>query len=301
MIAAVAALALHGAAHAGDDAAAINRMALYPEGPLAIGDTVTYAEMGGDLVTRWDGQDNRTFWSRPGCGPTAVAEAGGDLIVLCHLEGSAVRVSRSGETLAVYSQDGEGRRLVNPNAAVGDGNGGVYFSDSGPFSPSAPAAGSALHLDAAGRIARVATGIHYANGVALTADGGTLYVSEHLSRRVLAFDVGADGRLSRRRVFVELDDLVGVDPDRGWEVGPDGLAVDRAGDLYIAEYGAGHVLIVGRDRRLKATITVPEAYVTAAALSPDEREITITAPVSLHNPSAFGAVYVAANPIAEGR
>lgn len=168
----------------------------------------------------------------------------------------------------------------------------------GTFSPTAPAAGAVLHLDAVGGLARLAEGIRYANGVALTADGGTLYVSEHLARRVLAFDVGPDGRLSRQRVFVALDDLVGVDRERSWEVGPDGLAVDREGNLYVAEYGAGRVLIVGPDRRLEATVAVPEPYVTAAVLSADEGRIFVTAPASLYHPETPGAVYVVANPVA---
>jgi sugar lactone lactonase YvrE len=253
--------------------------------------------MGRDRVMRWDGSANRLVWSRRGCGPTSVAPYAGDLVILCHLDGSLVRITRAGETLATIDRDRSGRGFVNPNAAIADGKGGVYFSSSGQFGPRAPAAGAVLYLDERGGLRRLAEGIHYANGVALTADGGTLYVSEHLSRRVLAFDVDADGALSGRRVYAALDDLVGPDEARGWEVGPDGLAVDGAGNLYVAEYGAGRLLIVGPDRRLLATVAVPEPYVTAPALSADDSRLFVTAPVSLHAPEAPGKVYSVANPI----
>jgi sugar lactone lactonase YvrE len=196
----------------------------------------------------------------------------------------------------VFDTDRNGRRF-NPNASVADGKGGVYVSSSGAFSPAAPATGAVLYLDRARQLVRVAEGIHYANGVAVTQDGATLYVSEHLKRQVLAFDVAGDGSLSGKRVFVRLDDLEAVDPDRGWEWGPDGLAVDREGNVYIAEYGAGHLLIVGPDATLKATIDVPEPYITAPALSPDETRLYITAPASLYDPTLPGGVYETANPL----
>ena len=142
---------------------------------------------------------------------------------------------------------------------------------------------------------RVAEGIHYSNGVALSPDGHTLFVSEHLSRNVLAFDVADDGSLSGRRVFLYLDDIVGTDPDRTWEVGPDGLAVDREGDLFIAEYGGGRILVVDPSGTLRATIRVPEAHVTSMVLVPDESRLFITAPDSIF--ATDGTVYEVANPL----
>ena len=113
---------------------------------------------------------------------------------------------------------------------------------------------------------------------------------------MLAFDIAADGTLSDRRTFVALDDLVGADPERSWEVGPDGLNVDRDGNLIIAEYGAGHLLIVDPDGKLIATIAVPERYVTASAFDADQTRLFITAPASLMDPS-HGAVYATPYPI----
>jgi gluconolactonase len=289
--------ALVAGALAADARIVVDGEARYPEGPIATGEGFTYAEMGADRVMVWDGTASRQVWSRRGCGPTSVARYGDGLVVLCHLEAALAVISREGETLEIIDRDRDGRRFMTPNASINDASGGVYLSSSGLFSPTAPAQGAVLYLAPDGTLGRLSEGIHYSNGVALSRGGRRLYVSEHLSRQVLAYDVGADGSLSGRRVFARLDDYDGVDPGRGWEVGPDGLAADREGNLYIAEYGAGHVLIVGPDARLKATIDVPQRYVTAAALSPDERRILITAPISLMNPTAPGGVYLVANPL----
>lgn len=279
------------------DVVVVNPAAAYPEGPTLVGDTVYYAEMGADRVLRWDGTRNAAVWSRKGCSPTSVARGSGDsLVVLCHSEGALVRIAPDGQTLDRISRDAAGHGFVNPNASVNDARGGIYFSASGDFSPVAPATGAILYLDRVGTLRVVAEGIRYSNGVALSPDGKTLFASEHLNRRILAYDVAGDGSLSGTRVFLRLDDIVGADPARSWEVGPDGLAVDSRGNLYVAEYGGGRVAIVAPDGMRIAVIAFPEKYTTAPLLIDGERRIFVTAPVSLFDPAAYGKVYSVANP-----
>lgn len=274
------AAALAGGAADGDRIV-INPNSPYPEGPLTDGGLLYYAEMGGDRVMRFDGAENGVVWSRQSCGPTSVTRAGeGALNVLCHREESLVRISLSGETVKVIDRDSDGLKFRTPNASVNDGKGGVYFSSSGTFGPDTKSEGAVLYLDRDDRLHRVAEGIHYANGVALSPDGGKLYVSEHLSRNVLVYDVAGDGTLSNRKVFVALDDLVGAEPERTWEVGPDGLAVDRGGNLFVAEYGGGRFLVIDPAGRLLTTVAVPERYITGLALQPDEARVFVTAPIS---------------------
>ena len=283
---------------AADDRIVVNPRALYPEGPLSDGTGgFYYTEMGADRVMHWDGKANRQVWTRQGCGPTSVSNYNGDLIVLCHIEAALLRISKAGVTLGVINKDKNGMPFKTPNFSVNDKKGGVYFSSSGDFSPTAPAEGAVMYLDKAGTLSRLAEGIHYSNGVGLTPDGKRLYVSEHLNRQLLAYDIASDGTLSNRRVFVRLDDIEPVDPTRTWEVGPDDMTVDSKGNIYEQEYGAGRMLIIGPDAKLRATIEVPEKYITGSALTPDESHIFITAPVSTYDPMQPGKVYYVSNPI----
>ena len=154
----------------------VNPDSAYPEGPTVIDGVLYYAEMGNDRVMRFDGATNAPVWTRDGCGPTTVAPLGdGSLAVLCHREAIVARISIDGTLLGIVDRDRDGRAFTNPNAGTSDGKGGIYFSSSGSFSPGARATGAILHLDASGALTRVAEGIHYANGVAISPDGRTLY------------------------------------------------------------------------------------------------------------------------------
>jgi sugar lactone lactonase YvrE len=75
------------------------------------------------------------------------------------------------------------------------------------------------------------------------------------------------------------------------------LSVDRVGNLAIAEYGAGRLLIVSPSGQLRTEIRVPEQFITAGIFSPDETRIFVTAPEAI-SPNERGAVYSLANPLA---
>jgi sugar lactone lactonase YvrE len=67
------------------------------------------------------------------------------------------------------------------------------------------------------------------NGMALSADGGTFFLSHSNRREIIAFDYELDGgRLSHRRVFASIGEGLGI---------PDGAAVDSDGGYWCALHG----------------------------------------------------------------
>lgn len=119
------------------------------------------------------------------------------------------------------------QRPAIPNDLVIDGNGNIFFSHFAMFSPSL--GDSAVYCVAADNKLHRASkldGFKTANGIAISPDGRTLYVAVTLARKIFAYDVAKGGVLSNRRLFAS---------SAG---GPDGLTVDRFGNVYAAD--AGH-------------------------------------------------------------
>jgi sugar lactone lactonase YvrE len=112
------------------------------------------------------------------------------------------------------------------NEIVVDGRGHVYVNGGG-FDLMAGedyTAGVIALVTPDGAVRRVADGIAFGNGMAVTPDGATLIVAESYGRRLTAFDIGADGGLSNRRVWADLG--TGV---------PDGICVDAESAVWYAD------------------------------------------------------------------
>ena len=102
--------------------------------------------------------------------------------------------------------------------------------------------------------------IRYANGVNFDPASRTLYVSEHLARRVLTMTLDGGQHVTARRVLI---DFAQHDASRQFSfplAGPDGIAL-RPGLLAVAEYGEGRVHIFDRDGRHLNTVKVAMPFV----------------------------------------
>lgn len=88
----------------------------------------------------------------------------------------------------------------------------------------APAPSALLRADPDGSVHEAAPDLAVANGMVITADGGTLIVAESAGKVLTAFDLAPDGTLSGRRVWAALPDPpdgIGIDArDAVWCAGP---------------------------------------------------------------------------------
>jgi sugar lactone lactonase YvrE len=286
--------ALSSVAAAADGIEIVAKNVRFPEGPLWFDGSLLFVEYGGHTILRL-GPDGTVakVWEQPGCGPAALAGAGADLLVTCYDANTLVVVSLAGETRQVYDKDDLGVPFIGPNDFAAAADGGVFLSASGPWE-TAPIVGKILYRGADGSLRTVADDLHYANGLALSPDGKTLYCSETYAYRILAFDVGEDGSLSNRREFARVNDIAGGGPP----LAPDGLKTDQAGNLYIALYEGGKVLVADPSGKLLASIDPPAPNVSNVAFGQDASVLYVTGVLDGSAAPWPGEVYRVANPVA---
>jgi sugar lactone lactonase YvrE len=112
-----------------------------------------------------------------------------------------------------------------------------------------------------GRASVVAEPVSFPNGAVVTPDGGTLILAESFAQRLTAFDVRRDGTLANRRVWARL------------EVHPDGIALDEAGRVWVANPMApGGFLRVAEGGRIEDRIDLDEHGGFACALGGGDRK-----------------------------
>jgi sugar lactone lactonase YvrE len=121
------------------------------------------------------------------------------------------------------------------NEIVVDGRGNVYVNGGTDFHPGEGTAPGIIALVTPdGSVRRVADGIAFPNGMAVTPDNSTLIVAESFAARLTAFDIADDGGLSNRRAWAD-------------GVGPDGICIDAGGAIWTGVGPFGENL-VGRVR-----------------------------------------------------
>lgn len=271
----------------------LDEPAYYPEGPTVARGALYWAEMPRDRIRRLDnaGAATATVWSRPGCGPTSIKSDGrGGFWILCHLGHLVIRVDRAFNVVTTLERDGTGSRLTWPNDATVDAKGRLYFTSAGIFDLRAPAEGRVFFVDLDDRVQLLAYGLQYANGVHLDEKRARLFISEHLRRRVLVARVVAPGKIELPRLFFDLNATLVAKPQYPL-AGPDGLHLTADGGLYVAEYGAGRVLELTAEGRLRRVIPVPTPFVTNFAYWPERKAMVVTGTFSTDNPLMPGRVF----------
>ena len=99
--------------------------------------------------------------------------------------------------------------------------------------------GQLWRIDAGGKPVLLASNMGTTNGIALSPDEKTLYVSETIQAKVWAFDVDEGGNISNKRVLAEFPDF--------WV---DGMACDNKGNLFVTRYNKGVIAILSPGGKL---------------------------------------------------
>jgi D-xylonolactonase len=132
---------------------------------------------------------------------------------------------------------------------------------------SAPLETAALYVLRDDRLQEVESGYINANGKAWSPDGNIFYHADTARSIIWEYDYEPEtGLVSNKRVFVRVD-----------EDSPDGLCVDRQGNVFAAIYGGARVDVFSFRGDLLRSIEVPVPNPTSCVLAgPDEKTLLIT-------------------------
>lgn len=157
----------------------------------------------------------------------------------------------------------EGKRFNSPNDLVIAADGSIYFTDP-PYGltktfddPGREIGWNGVYrLAPDGRVSVLVKDLRAPNGIGLSPDGRILYVGQSDPSRpvVMAYDLAKDGAASNGRIFFDTMPLRKNGPG-----GPDGLKVDRGGNVFTT--GPGGVVVVSPKGEYLGTIVtgVPTA------------------------------------------
>jgi sugar lactone lactonase YvrE len=229
---------------------------VFGEGPRWHDDLLWFSDMHGEAVyTLTLSGDVTRRLELPGKKPSGLGFLpDGSTLIVSMTDRAVLRLDRDGAVRVHAAFDHLVQDEINDMVVASDGTAFI-----GTYS-TAPDSGVLVRISPEGKAEIAADGLDFPNGTVITADGRTLIVAESKARRFTAYDLGADGTLSGRRV-------VATTPDTA----PDGIALDAEGGIW-AGFPLGHEF-----RRVlpggEVTDRVPmgEDMAIACALGGDDR------------------------------
>ena len=231
-----------------DGGAFLEGPAAAPDGSIYFSDITNPATTGMQLghIWRYDPKSGKStiFRSPSGQSNGLEFDAAGRLVAAEGANGGGRRITRTDMTsgrATALALNFNGRPFNSPNDLTIDESGRIWFTDprySGP-EPIEQSVMGVFRIDGDGTLSLAIANAGKPNGVVMSPDQKTLYVASNDNgamgplpqgvaaqpgrRAVLAYHIGADGSATYDKVLVE------------WtNGGPDGIAVDTAGNVWVA-------------------------------------------------------------------
>jgi gluconolactonase len=268
---------------------------LGPEGPLFIDGTLYYVAWTTGSLSQWDGKKTTVLNSLPGCSHNGLALTRGKTFLLACTDehGAILELDMAGRQLHRWDRDDKGNLFTGGiNDIVVTPDGGAYATVFGPYHelPTAVAGKIEYMAPGSGKWVEVANDLNYANGIGVSPDQKTLYVSETVGNCILKFSINPDGSLGQRSNFALLNLLV-PNKNNSWWLGPDSMKLDHEGDIYVAQWFGGKILKLSPEGKLLHVFPIAAGDgTTNIAFGPGEKDLYVTVVKDPNDPQARGSI-----------
>ncbi len=173
------------------------------------------------MLAEYDGEPNGLAW-----------HPDGRLLIADYRNGILALDPARGEMSAVIERRNS-ERFKGPNDLIVSRDGDIYFTDQGQTGLHDPT-GRVYRLRPDGRLDCLISNGPSPNGLVLSPDGKVLFVAMTRDNSVWRLPLLADGSTSKVGRFAQ---FYGVS-------GPDGLTIDRDGNLFVAHASLGAVFVL---------------------------------------------------------
>jgi gluconolactonase len=272
------------------------------EGPVWMNGRLLFSDIPANAVYSWSEQTGAEIFMQPVSDLPDTGGTGGSNGLALDQEGRLILCEHGNRRIARLEEDAsrttladryQGKRLNSPNDIVFHSSGAAFFTDPpyGLQEQDASADKELPHngiyrLDPDGSVTLLEAGQTRPNGIGLSPDEQTLYVANSdgpPNRLWMSYPVLEDLSLGDGTVFFDASGMT--------EAGaPDGLTLDKAGNLYAT--GPGGVLVFDSEGRHLGTIMAEEIPANAG-WGDDGRTLYMTARTGLYRIrlSAEGLVF----------
>ncbi len=273
------------------------RNVLGPEGPLYIDGNLYYVGWVSNTLSKWDGKTTTVLNHTDGCGHNGLAltKQKTFLLACTNDPGAILELDMTGKQLRRWDVDANGRKFEGGiNDIVVTANGGAYATIFGVYAdPPIPTfvMGKILYLaPGSQKWVEVANDLNYANGIGVSPDQKTLYVSQTVTNCILKFAIEADGSLSHRSNFALLNLLTRNKNESPW-LGPDSMKIDHNGNMYVAQFFGGKILKISPAGKLLHVFEIAAGDgTTNVAFGKDEKELYVTVVKDPNDQQAKGSI-----------
>ncbi len=220
----------------------------YTEGPVCDKDgNIYFTTLKGGVIMKIEPHGKLSNWAKAKCPNGQFILPDGDHLVCDSDNKSVSRYSANGEFKKYDIKDTcDNHPVHTPNDLVADAAGGVYFTDS------IRETGSVFYYSPHGDERRVAGGIDFPNGIALSADEKLLLVAESYANRILVFPIQSPGIIEKgKEVFAALPTHPSGELIKNL---PDGIRIDEKGNVWVAHYGMQAVQVLSPEGILINTV-----------------------------------------------